>query len=456
MSDYTTTRTAPCGLVVMACGVVIFIWITLQNARLVGEQVVLAPHTPLSDVGQSRQSDVERRNSLLEAGDIEGWLKAVKGKATAEYEDNSNTTAAAECSVTLRLGPETATARSPALCSRSLFSSYLSTHAHLLGSGHWSGTEDHPHFKPDVCTLLSNFSFAGYCSLCGESGRSLPKKIVLVGDSNGARVMLGMMRRLRDMGGLCSFLRKERIKKSETDKLNVRDPNYFTVKDLPLEYLQGEVLRHRGAAVSSFRVNCRFGKSHDIHLEYILSLDLIDSSLYMSGYTPGKMRKGLFSTLLQYLFKHYFRATGYPEVFLLYAQFKHVKWHSPLPVVAQSIRYINMLIKTYLPSTTTVFWIPSGRECVAKTPLYVPRDVADGMDINLILQALNDVLSDALYKEAVAARTLVEPSHASIHGFLDLGRITCPITCLWHVDGAHMTKAWYDAVARYLLQMFCT
>ncbi len=74
-------------------------------------------------------------------------------------------------------------------------------------------------------------------------------------------------------------------------------------------------------------------------------------------------------TYTNYIFKHYFKKTGFPDVLLLCPPFHHTILQSRVAGARRQIANYYHLVKSSVPSTTKVFWmtaITQFDDCKAK------------------------------------------------------------------------------------------
>ena len=325
-------------------------------------------------------------------------------------------------------------------CSREVFREFVATRNAFPWEGAWWGNKTNPHYRPAFCTLdeISDFKHLGQTCTRGEKNSF---KIVVYGDSNANQLTNQILKTLNSLKAACFLDRGEVFGDS---KERTRDVNYFATHDIPAEYLQGTRSIYRGGGDRAREYKCIYvssSKGWNITVEYISATRLVDTSISMR---KELNRSLVFSSFNEYLFRHYYKDKGYPDALFIWVPFHHMKWFASLRKLALDVSYLDQLARIYLPTTTQIYWIPDSREC--HNPEWI---LPNGMGTNQMLYVMNRVLYETL-------RPRLLNTSSSVYPFLDLGRIVCDVTCVWHQDGAHMTNEFYSVLGRILLQIACS
>ena len=98
--------------------------------------------------------------------------------------------------------------------------------------------------------------------------------------------------------------------------------------------------------------------------------------------------------------------------------------------------------------TTTDTGIPGRIALVSGVEELQKFYVAHNETKNEIMHRMNQVLFEVFREDFI--------EHGNFHGFLDFGELTCPVTCIWHFDGAHMEMPWYTIVINQVLSYLCS
>ena len=329
----------------------------------------------------------------------------------------------------------------PRHCTLDYFKQYLLENKRFLGDGVWfappNGTPSREaDFYPKGCVFSQRLSDADVLSRCFvEKG---VKNILVTGDSNSLLLKQSILNYFQDFkfngGQSCEVL-------ASGDS----DGAYFAVPSVAKNLLKVK-LRSRKSI-------CVLHNNYSVILERVAMLHILDGSLHIEQdenmlniFFPRVLHA---ETRLEYLLKYYFPHVGFPDLWLFTLPFHHESWGNTIGKMRIDLRYMLDMMELYLPSTTTVVFVADAREC----PEFRPPAVADDFERfwnktrNEQIHDLNQVLYEVLWQRLSHVKTM--------YGFLDADKITCPLQCSWHSDGAHMKSEWYIKMARYILESFC-
>ncbi len=394
-----------------------------------------AKHEPSdSGINGTDGERVEASSALGSAGQVPGITRGMVEDMMRHYESDRK-----GCSVKYSADGPCKEQRDAPPCSREVFRESAATRDSFPWEGTlWGNTTD-PHYRPSFCTLDKISRFTDLGGKCKHNKKNF--KIVVYGDSNGNNLRTALIRTLKSLGATCFLERSEKF--DDPKILRTRDVNYFATRDFPAEYLQGvrSIYRAGGDMARTYKcVHVTSLESWNITIEYISATRLVDTSISM-----GKElnRTLMFSSFNEYLFRHYYKDKGYPDALFIWVPLHHMKWFASLRKLALDVSYLDQLARIYLPATTQIYWIPDSRECHR-----VDWRLPNGLRTNQMLYVMNRILY-------VTLRPRFLNTNDSVYPFLDLGRIVCDVTCVWHKDGGHMVGGFYSVLSRIMLQLAC-
>ncbi|KAK2190248.1 hypothetical protein NP493_85g04010 [Ridgeia piscesae] len=141
--------------------------------------------------------------------------------------------------------------------------------------------------------------------------------------------------------------------------------------------------------------------------------------------------------------------SSYPDVILLFSG-NHDKARSGLSKIRGDMEYLKMLIKTYVPKQTKLFWFSKISENLRQKRKYW-RDVKfDGESkTKAFIKRINVELFDVLRTEFVETGGRILP-------FLDIYDMSLGVLD-WTMaeSGIHRRPEWYDVVLSNWVQTFC-
>ena len=227
---------------------------------------------------------------------------------------------------------------------------------------------------------------------------------------------------------------------------SIDNPTYFLVPEIENGSMTADT---DGSAT----VLCKITNDTSVVIERIAMKHILDRSIYIKT----TLHKGDFAhrafhaeTKIEYLLKYYFPHFGFPDIWMFTLPFHHESWGNSVDKIRADLVYILKLFGMHLPMSTNVIFIADARECPELRPPQVILDFQAFWDKtrNLNLHELNQVLFEVIWRRS--------KHHPNVYGFLDAGKISCPLVCSWHYDGAHMVRIWYDKMVRYILESYCS
>jgi hypothetical protein len=290
-------------------------------------------------------------------------------------------------------------------------------------------------YYPNGCIFTKRFSSNKMLYQCFREKNM--KKMLVTGDSNSAR-----LRTLLE--GFPQMLNG--VERCKVLAVSEDDISYFVVPNVTEEMIQMMALKNK-------RVECTLYDNFSYILERVPMIHLLDGTLrFKNEYiVKGNVRGHIFfaETRLEYLLKYYFPHVGFPDIWFYYVPFHHDTWGNTVKKIRADLSYVFDLMYIYLPTTTTVVLISDARECDERRPPAVGETFRAfwNRTRNECIHDMNHVLFEVFREKA--------PRHKNVYAFLDYDKISCPIQCTWHRDGAHMVPEFQAKMATYLLESYC-
>ena len=326
------------------------------------------------------------------------------------------------------------------LCSVDVIRNYCLEHNYFPTGGRWINSS----YFPDLCRFRSNDITKERLRECLT--RRHVTKIVVLGDSNGLRYFLAAKKLLE------KFLKCRKVK-IETG-FSKPDVTYFT-KGTKLN-ISDIVVHHRDCGgCRSVAGVCR-DDTTEINIEYIVMEFFVDTeittvrNMWKKNCHPSKeaplCRQS--NTNQEFILKEYLEGS-YPDVILLFSG-NHDKARSGLSKIRGDMEYLKMLIKTYVPKQTKLFWFTKISENLRQKGNYW-RDVRfDGESkTKAFIKRINVELFDVLRTEFMETGGRILP-------FFDIYDMSLGVID-WTIarSGIHRKPKWYDVVLSNWVQTFC-
>ena len=391
------------------------------------------------------------------------WLSQMDYSDIAPYEDHNKNM----CSVpilyddlaleryTLKTNPKRTE------CSAQFARKSFIKNNNFIGDGVWFIPENvtfgkkRASFVPNGCLFASGSQFddAGAFLQCAR--RRNIQYILITGDSNGHRLFDSALEYFKGIFKQCTITRSENVIQSG----NIRDSEYFyvpTYKDINKLYATERgcsyCLSQKYHCTNPFRGGSYENVSIDI--EYIAMTHYIDSTVRLGYYMASHYIERKFSadTLAEYLLRFFFPHHGFPDFWLMHSPFHHEIWSKSDEHIRADLIYFQLLLDMYLPKKTKIFYLTDQRECPKIRPAvlnWMDQKADRNHTRNERIHQMNQILFQVL-------KPKLKLSGSNVYGFLDIGKISCPVTCKLHLDGNHMIRPWYMMIIKHVLQIVCS
>lgn len=321
-------------------------------------------------------------------------------------------------------------------CDKDLFKKYHSYSSDFLSDGFWNietrkGKPNHLSFQPSICKFSTNPLDSKFITRC-LAKRNITK-IIIMGSSNGKRLVKGLVAVLRVAINSCKIIRQER---STIDDF-WPDLRYFLGKrkyNLTTDVVS---IRRRCMTCKSELNECRYkveNKSRTLVLEHLAMNEVFGNNMRVIRTIEDIQSTNNSQDII---FKYYLK-DNYPDVLILVMPCIHEifaknveggKNGARLKVLLQ--QFLDLLKKT-VPKSTQIFWVPSH--------YFYPPDLEK-------VRLCNDILFEVLKDE-------ISAPDSNMHATLNLFEIGCSMNWL-RVDFAHMAPTWYHVISRHLMEQLC-
>ena len=167
-------------------------------------------------------------------------------------------------------------------------------------------------------------------------------------------------------------------------------------------------------------------KSRDVNIEYLSQKAIIGGSI--------KLNKSVFrvSSSQEFMLKYYLE-DRYPDLLLLFLPFHHCI-HKTIDEYVDQLKLLKQLVDEHVPSSTKVFFLPAH------------HTIKPGYTETML--PLNQALYSLLEEDMLNPET-------NRYGFLDLQRISKPMT-QWVLDkSTHMDGMWYQTMMSMFWEIYC-
>ena len=236
-----------------------------------------------------------------------------------------------------------------------------------------------------------------------------------------------------------------------------KDNRYFVVPEIPQKETVTATCGYNGRTCVSWKYQCKMYGSIDkknastIVIEYISSLHIIDKTLQISSNDGNAIRNKSFvaENKMEFLLKYYLPHTGYPDLWIFKPPFHHETWNRSIIGMKVQLSFLLSTMKSYVPHSTKVLFMAVARECFEKRPIYLTKryQAMWNSTKNKRIDQMNLLYYDLIHQ-------MLNDSERW-NTFLDASKITCPLVCKWHQDGAHMVDGWYSLMSEYILSTLC-
>ncbi|KAK2151906.1 hypothetical protein LSH36_346g00001 [Paralvinella palmiformis] len=195
------------------------------------------------------------------------------------------------------------------------------------------------------------------------------------------------------------------------------------------------------------------GKFEDnVTIEFIAMFRFVDLSMQLSLDEGNATRRiGLLSAnnKLEYLLKYYLLYKGFPDMWIFSPPFHHESLHHNLTVLKVDINYLINIMNSFAPVRTKIIFMADARKCNDKLPKHILQ--TNKQQMNVSINERIDQMNRLWY--AALRPNIYNSKNWNV--FLDATKITCPLVCTWHIDGAHYVGVWYKLMSEYILSILC-
>lgn len=268
------------------------------------------------------------------------------------------------------------------------------------------------------------------------------KRIVAIGDSNGARYAGWMVGQLKQKGIFCHAT------KSEPVGFTGRKSYFFNDTETSKALIDPD--RKCRTCTSNHRI-CQVPatseyKAKTISIEYIsMIMHNLNTTMVNHEYckTHSTLEVCKYDTLAEVVFKHYLK-DAYPDILMIFPTFAHDIGVS-LGRTVPNINALNNLIADNFPAKSQIIWFPSASANYHRFPM--GEGGKTGEDMNERINMLNHWLFETLM---TYPRRSIGPV---FHGYFDIGEIGRLREREWADDMFHFLPPYYIAVADTLLAL---
>ncbi len=399
-------------------------------------------------------SSIELAETVSHSLQSDGWTEQRLGPGyDAEVKEWIRDSQVDRCSVQKRNTSKCSGSSALPVCTLETLRKFVNEHDTFADTCYWATAGNQDVLCPSFCNFPGSVNHNWIHQKRCRLGRK-PIKVMLFGSSTGRFLTEGLISAVEEWGFRCSTQKEEAtipgVKQS-------RDVEYFRVKGGAENHLLGSssTIYRGGPLDTCFSKQCTPSTSKNntttdrlaFEIEYISYTNILESTLYLRA--GPRNRSMYFSTFAEYVFRYYLREHGYPDLLIAYAQFHHLKWHASFSKAKLEIQYVNSLMETFIPTTTKILWLPGHLECQERIPAKFARNPhGDDLDSNQILHGLNHVLYEVL-------RPSLKNPKSNTFAFFDFAKISCPQTCVSHMDSVHMLPEYYAVIGSYILQLAC-
>ena len=187
------------------------------------------------------------------------------------------------------------------------------------------------------------------------------------------------------------------------------------------------------------------------YVEHIPIFNVIESTVKIEErYGPYGGRNLYAESYLEYLLKFYFPYRGFPDLWVFQPPFHHMTWAYSPKKIRIDLTYLFQMLELHLPSSTDIVFLSDAFECPEQRPAEVAKHFKRFWNISR-----NERTHETNQLWYSMLRAQVE-TRDNYHAFLDASKLSCPLLCRYHTDGAHLNMFWYYQMARYVLDAACS
>ena len=331
------------------------------------------------------------------------------------------------------------------LCSLNLIQNYLKTCGYFPSKGLWNN--EITHYDPGFCTLPRSEHFHHHMSHSLVSNNI--SRILIIGDSNGARYSNALQSGLQNIGYQCKVVKSEQMG-------FFPDKKYY-LRDMGLDPSVLEMKERTCQSCTSKKIECVPKNSHGnlkrLIMEYVSMMVITtDSIVPNKSYCATNWHPVCnISTQQEFLFRAYLK-DNYPQLIVIASTFAH-DWDKSFDFVWNGLEDIVDLVEDTAPSNTQVVWLPM---TAINMPIYVNKivdqpqflKIYEGFNYEDRVHALNHLLYHVVGKHFTQSKEKV-----LWYPFFDLYRMSKQKQSQLAKDGVHFKPKWYNYIIGYLFAM---
>ena len=340
-------------------------------------------------------------------------------------------------------------------CTNEIFQTIMKHKGQYYAEGSWIlGNRSRPndmrgaHFAPKHCRLDS--VTPDQLSICVLKNKL--RKVLITGDSNAYNFFVAFVEVFKVATLKCDIIRQEAEATSR-----VMDVDYFFVPLFTKSRLQTFLPGCRYCKSTVYRCYTQTGGvnlTNHIDLEYIAMTHFVDSMMRMTFPPPGEYleRSKSCDSFIEYILRYYLLHHGYPDIWIMYPPMHHEIWSKSFQRFKSDLLYFRNLLSEYLPESTIIYALTAHGECASQRPDVLNWMLKHRWDSQMTrnekILAFNQILFDVFRDEFMK-------QSGQFRGYLDLGKLSCVVTCHWHRDGAHMIGYWHQLISGNLINTIC-
>ena len=322
---------------------------------------------------------------------------------------------------------------------------YTKQIGYFPAAGHWCLSDLRPEdnfYQPHYCSLDNNlFPLTSQGrSVKGEAFVKCFKRknwnyITIVGDSHASRIADAFVGIVTYLGGNCTVFKKDNA--SEDFKV---DKAYFRKNNIDINKIDAGSRACLTCINRAF--NCKLN-DHSFTLEQLAMSDVLDTSVRYQFGKYGQQHPSV--TTQEFVLRHYF-SIDFPDLLIWAPPFAHAVnlGRNNFKKIALDTAYLVSLVEHYLPSDSSVIWIPVPRVWKGDKNKFKSYD---GYSANTHLHMMNKGLFESIKNE------LYNMSSERTTSYLDTIALSAPLAN--YTDHVHYDPFYYMSMMKYLMQIKC-
>ena len=294
------------------------------------------------------------------------------------------------------------------LCTFAFFRRYNAEQHYFPSGGEWTKTNETVHFNPKICRYLYPRIPEAVLEKCLLKAGI--RSVLVSGDSTGRRNHVALV---KSVGNKCQAL-----------KDTAEEAAFYrgAITDLPSAF---------GFTKIDDKRRCQLPYANGSRYVYFERME--------HSHMPNTKTS----------IKRLTSATGYPDLFLVFLPFFHIK-RQPLKSLKTRIKIFLDEVKHVIPKSARIVYVNTYSEFESarrgKTLFLLNRRYENMLAAEKILK-MNHILYQELEKDLLNASS-------RIHSFLDLFSISLGRD-KWCIDGIHMLPVWHDSIMSMLWETYC-